>query len=128
MYKMKNFIRWCFIVLGVIVIAGCASAANSSTQTPDVQDKNLPEAETAVNAAIIALAEKLNVDVDAVTLVSVEKMDWRDSCLGVTLPGQICAQAITPGYLIILDVDGIQHEVHTDETGNSVAFATQDTN
>ncbi len=126
MSKIKRL--WFFTLISLLVLAGCSSAANATTQAPDNPQKDLPESEAAVNAAVQALAERLGVEGSTITLVSVEKAQWRDSCLGVALPGLVCAQVITPGYKIILDSGGTQHEVHTDETGKSIAFAAQDTN
>ena len=101
MSKVKRL--WFFTLVIILLITGCSSAQNATTQAPDNPQKSLPESEAAVNAAMQALAERLGVEGSTISLVSVEKVQWRDSCLGVSLPGQMCAQAITPGYKIILD-------------------------
>lgn len=37
------------------------------------------------------------------SLISVEAVQWPDSCLGVPRPGVFCASVVTPGYRIVLD-------------------------
>jgi hypothetical protein len=69
------------------------------------------------------LADELQIDADQVEIVSVEAVEWRDACLGVSSPDVMCAQVITPGYLVILAVDGQQYEYHTNSDGTSVQLA-----
>lgn len=74
----------------------------------------------AAKAAQQALAQQLGVMPDTVTVIRSEPVQWRDGCLGVNGPGRMCTQAITPGYLVILEVNGKQYEYHTNESGSSV--------
>lgn len=129
-----------------VLLAACSAAAGSQeeeepqpteaptsevTQQPtdeatDEQPNGGAEGGLNINgsqAAIEALAEKLGVSVEEITLVSVEHVEWSDSCLGLGGPDEMCAQAITPGWNVLLEVNGDQYEVHTDETGASVRIA-----
>ena len=56
----------------------------------------------AVNAAIQKLAADLAINPASVRVVSVESVNWGDSCLGVSIPGRVCSTVIVPGYKIIL--------------------------
>lgn len=86
-------------------------------QTPAV----LPQA--ALNARQ-TLAVKLGLDFDLlIDVVSVEEVEWPDSCLGVSSPEVMCAQVITPGYRIVLEYDGRQYEYHTNLSGEQVVSA-----
>ena len=69
------------------------------------------------------LVGRVKVDPDTNTLVSVEKVEWPDGCLGVQTPGMMCTMVVTPGYRVILEVDGKQYEYHTNETGDVVRLA-----
>jgi hypothetical protein len=71
------------------------------------------------------LAEQLQVDPTTIEVVTVEEVEWRDACLGIQNPDVMCAQVITPGYRIVLEVDGEQHEVHTNLDGSSVQFVEE---
>ncbi len=69
------------------------------------------------------LAQQQRVDPKAIAIISVEKVDWPDGCLGVSIEGLMCIQVITPGYRVILEVEGRRYEYHTDESGNNVMLA-----
>jgi hypothetical protein len=78
-------------------------------------------------AAVVAqnmLAQQLGVAADTVKTIKVEQVEWPDGCLGVQKPGVMCTQVITPGYLVLLSVNGKQYEFHTDTTGRIVVQAT----
>jgi len=66
------------------------------------------------------LADYLGVPVGHVKAISVEQMDWPDSCLGLPEPGEVCLWVINPGYEIIFDVRGQKYEVRTDMTANII--------
>ncbi len=80
-----------------------------------------PDAATA--AAVATLAQELGVAESDVTVASLEGADFTDSCLGLGGPEEMCAQVITLGWLIRLDVAGQTYEVHTDGTGQVVRIA-----
>jgi hypothetical protein len=63
--------------------------------------------------------------VDEIFLVSIQPRDWPDACLGVPEQGEACATVITPGYEVVLDLDGAHYFYHTDE-GTNVRLANFD--
>jgi hypothetical protein len=69
---------------------------------------------TATDAAVADLAVRLDLTQGSVIVVSVERVDWPDACLGVSHPDVACAEIITPGYRIILEANGQRFEYHTD--------------
>jgi hypothetical protein len=73
--------------------------------------------EPAVVAVRQQAAEDHNVNVDAVEIISVETTEWTDSCLGLGGPAEICAQAITPGYRVVVAVEGQEYAYRTDLSG-----------
>jgi hypothetical protein len=73
-----------------------------------------------VTAAIQLLAEELAVDPSEVVVAHFEAVDWSDACLGLAEPGEICAEVITPGWRVLLRVDQMEFELHTDDLGESV--------
>lgn len=70
------------------------------------------------------LAQQLQLNLDEIEIVSVEQVEWPDACLGVYTADMMCAQVITPGYRVILAVDGQQYEYHTNLDGNFVQLAS----
>ena len=55
-----------------------------------------------------------------ITVVELEAVDWPDSSLGCPVDGEFYAQLITPGFRIVVEVDGERTELHTDLEGNAV--------
>jgi hypothetical protein len=60
------------------------------------------------------LAQRFMVEVRQVALVKVEAVSWADTSLGVPESGKVYAQVITPGFKIILSVQGKKYKYHTD--------------
>ena len=82
-------------------------------------------AEGAVQAALAALAEALGLAADQISVVSVAAVEWPDACLGIVLPGLACAEAITPGFNVVLEAnEGQLYEYHTNQDGANVRPAS----
>lgn len=110
------------VILITLGLASCVTAVRTpDSETPaETQEITAPEA---VLRGRDWLAEELGVAADQVEIVRMEEMQWPDACLGLSKPDEMCAQVITPGWLIIFEVNGKQYEVHTDETGSSICMA-----
>lgn len=67
-----------------------------------------------VAGAIADAAARAGVAADTVRVVRVESRDWPNSGLGCPSPGTAYAQIITPGLLIVVEVDGRSLEYHAD--------------
>jgi len=93
--------------------------ADGSALTPAGQ----PAAEVPadlIEAARQALAKALGVALDDITLFNAVPVEWPDACLGLALPSVACAEVITPGYLIELDVNGRVYGYHANQDGSLV--------
>lgn len=77
----------------------------------------------AVVAARQTLAKELDLPVEEITVVSFERAEFSDSCLGLGGPAESCLQVITPGWLAMLEAQGETYEVRADETGQQVRIA-----
>jgi hypothetical protein len=69
------------------------------------------------------LAFRLGLSMEQINIIDIQPQEWPDACLGLAQAGQICAQMITPGYLVVLEVDGDQYEYRTDQAGSLVVLA-----
>jgi hypothetical protein len=58
------------------------------------------------------LSERLGVELAVINLVSAEAVSWPDGSLGCPEKGMAYAQVITPGYLIVLEVNNVDYEYH----------------
>ncbi len=91
------------------------------TQDNILQDDALPR-HPAVEAAIADLAEQLGVAPEDITVVDSLDTDWPNACLGLAEEDEACAEIITPGYIVILEVDGQRYEYHTNSDGSSLRY------
>ncbi|HNT75475.1 MAG TPA: hypothetical protein PKH77_10690 [Anaerolineae bacterium] len=92
----------------------CVNADNSN-ETQPVDKESFGSAK---DAAVNALMEKLNVTREAISIVSVEAVEWRNSCLGCAGPDENCLMVITSGYRILLESGSETYTVHTNSTGS----------
>ncbi|MCH7718075.1 MAG: hypothetical protein IIB21_01270 [Chloroflexi bacterium] len=88
--------------------------ATPSADTACTREETL----TPVIAACEALAELFGRDLGEIDTVSVTPQEWPDACLGLPEAGEACAQVITPGYVVTLDLDGDVSVYRTDEGAN----------
>ena len=70
------------------------------------------------------LAANLELDESDISIVSSSDAEFSDACLDVAMQGVMCAQVVTPGKIIVLEVDGVQYEYHVSEDGALVQPAT----
>ena len=91
-----------------------------ATPTPLLSEEDIlviePEAEKVVMAAKADLMGRLSVAEETILVKSVEAVQWRNSSLGCPQPGMMYAQVITPGFRIVLTVEGQTYEYHTDQS------------
>lgn len=73
--------------------------------------------EQAVDSARRDLAENLGVPVDGMVVQEASRVTWRDSSLGCPEPGRMYTQAVVPGVLVRLVVDGREYRYHGGENG-----------
>lgn len=78
------------------------------------------EADTIAAAVQEFMVGELGVALGDVQVISAERTEFTDSCLGLGGPAESCLQAITPGWVVIVDVAGQMYEARTDETGQQV--------
>jgi hypothetical protein len=83
-----------------------------------VDDAQPADSGAAVAAARANLAERLGVDESNIAVVSAESVDWPNSALGCPEPGRAYSQVVTPGYRIVLAVDGATYAYHASRNGS----------
>jgi hypothetical protein len=73
-----------------------------------------------MQAVVDLVALESGAEVTTVTIVSAEAVEWPDSFLGCPVEGAFAAQVITPGYRVVVQLEGEELVIHTDLTGNAV--------
>ena len=96
-------------------VATATTEVTRPTDATPVPGANLPP----VIAAREALAALSGRTLEEVEVVSVTPMQWPDACLGIQHSGDVCAQVITPGYEVTLNLDGNVAIYRTDEGANA---------
>jgi hypothetical protein len=115
-------------ILIAMLLSACASEAGPvSTEipkgaTPSDSNEKTKEPETPADAAVDELARQLGIDPKSIEVVSVSPVEWPNSCLGVPIKGVMCMDVITPGYIGILEANGIQYEFHSNQRGEQIHF------
>jgi hypothetical protein len=126
---MKKHAFLFVLVSALIFLSACWNnsgivATPTVTPFPLITPTVSSETNYGLNNAIQILAQQLYLDPAQIKVVSVEEIDWPDSCLGVSLPDRMCAMVVTPGYKIILETQGKHYEYHTDNTRGIIVLAS----
>ena len=100
---MKRLRAALLLCIFVVLLMGCR------------RDQNYGKAQPLVDKAIADLNDRLDVSEDTITVVKVEATEFSDTSLGVPKPGESYAQVITPGYIIVLEVNGDNYVYHAAE-------------
>ena len=94
----------------------------TATGTPSDGTPTPPDEEALreriVGGAIARLAEWTGVPETDIALDSIEARDWPSACLGVAIPDRTCAEVVTPGYQVRLQVLGALQFVNASRDGN----------
>ncbi len=106
---------WKRAILISTLAMGLLLSACGQQMTPEDQ----PEA---VEAAESALSARLGVDQDQIEVISYEEKEWPDACLGLAESDEMCAQVITPGYEVVMEVDGESYVARPTMSGDQVRF------
>jgi hypothetical protein len=118
------------LLLTVLALSACGRAygpspSSTPTPTPPEQAEATPPPTDApqthpVTAAVLHLSAEFDVATDRIEIISARAVEWPDTSLGCPQPGEAYAEVITPGYAIVLEVEGERFEIHTDETGDQI--------
>lgn len=83
-----------------------------------VHDMPVPQA---VDAARSALAARLEVaNPKTVVILTAFEKEWSDTCLGLSKEGELCAQAITPGYEVTMLYNNMEYIYRTNADGTAI--------
>lgn len=69
------------------------------------------------------LAEALNRPLSDLRLISIAPVLWSNTCLGMPETGSNCSVQTTPGYRVLIEIDNLRYELHTNSDGSQVSAA-----
>ncbi len=79
----------------------------------------------AQQAAIKQVSTKYNIPADQIKIISTVTMTWNNGCMGVVIPGVLCTDVMVDGFIVKLEANGQQFEIHSNKDGTSVVDAAQ---
>jgi hypothetical protein len=111
------------LVCASLLLAACSAAGTNIppvavTQVlPILEDVLPPDVALTIRNRV---SEILGVPVESIQLQSMEQMEWPDGCLGLPEADEVCTEAITPGWLLVFNVDGEEIRFRVDQTGTMI--------
>jgi putative hemolysin len=96
------------------------TAESTPVPTPMVILTPLGNETLVVDAARLALASRINVQISDVKLSKLESVTWKDSCLELADPTEACTLVSTPGFRITLVAGTASFVFHTDLAGANI--------
>ena len=74
----------------------------------------------AVLQAQSLLADQIGVPAEEIKIISMEEVEWTDSCFGLGGAAEMCAAEMTSGWRVIFDANGQRYEVRSNKTGTII--------
>ncbi len=107
--KKTRFWQILGLLLIISALTACGGRENGDANVPP----ELPEdAESLVMLAKFDLTLKTGIDIEDITTQSITKNNFEDASLGVPDPGVTYEAVVTPGYIIILEAEGVTYQYH----------------
>jgi hypothetical protein len=108
------------LVLASVLLTACnlSSAVPATEAVPSIVADALPP-EVAIEIQN-QLSKTLGVATDQIQIETVEQSDWSNSCLGLAEPDEVCAEVITPGWLVVFNIGGTEYRYRVNETGTNI--------
>jgi hypothetical protein len=117
-----NSKNWTLVlVCAGLLLAACGANQSNAQATPvnPVLEEIIPPG-VALNVQN-QISETMGVPVESIQLQNIEKMDWPNSCLGLPSEGaEVCAEGITPGWLLTFNINNQEYQYRVDSTGTVV--------
>ena len=120
------------ILCASVVLAACSAVPATITVPTGIPTSIPTQILTAIPALETALppdaakaienkvSELLGVSVESITLKSIEKKDWPNSCLGLPEANEACSDVVTPGWLVVFTANGQDYRFRVDQTGTMI--------
>lgn len=115
-----NSKKWILVLVcaGFVFVAACGTNQTNAQATPanPALEEVIPP-DVALNVQN-QISVALGVPVESLQLQNIEKTDWPNSCLGLPAQGdEVCAEGITPGWLLTFNINNQEYQYRVDSTG-----------
>ncbi|MEA5595040.1 hypothetical protein [Rivularia sp. UHCC 0363] len=101
---------------------------NNSQTIIQVQTQNIRSGLPVVvaNAVIKDVSNREKIPQPKLTIVDYSQQTWRNGCLEVLKPGEMCTQALVPGYQVTVSDGSQKWTYHTNKDGRNLRLASGD--
>lgn len=122
-----------FLILsGVLLGAGnwvtikttIAQSTNSHNQTTGKQPQSLLPV-VLVYRVLQDVARNRGISAKELKITDYSRQTWRNGCLELPQPGEICTQALVPGWRVVVSNDVQSWIYHTNQNGGSLRVSAQ---
>lgn len=108
------------LLCAAFVLAACSANQPNSVATPvDPAMAEVLPPDVALNVQN-RIGETLGVPPESIQIQNVERMDWPNSCLGLPEGDEVCAEVVTPGWLLTFNIDNQVYRYRVDTTGTVI--------
>ena len=134
---MSTSARLTFASLALVsfVVVGCSSSGAASPAAslpirpspsldlpPSAPPSSAPVTGEVPETVLQTIQQQLSVDVPGVnvtkaTVVTAEAVEWPDGSLGCPEMGVMYTQVISPGYHVVISVDGVEYDYRATDPG-----------
>ncbi|WP_243147304.1 hypothetical protein [Scytonema sp. UIC 10036] len=80
------------------------------------------------NAVLQTASRRLELPVEELAIVQVDKRTWDNGCLNLARSGETCAQAVVPGWRLVVNAAEQRLVYHTNTTGSVVRLNQRESN
>src|SRR5512147_423314 len=92
------------LVCAGLLLAACTTNTNASATQQNPALENVLPPDVALNVQN-QISETLGTPVENIQITQVEKMDWPNACLGLPKADEVCAEVVTPGWLLTFNIN-----------------------
>lgn len=104
---------------GIIGGQGGFGSGNTAPSPSGSQTNLNQNLQNAVSGFVAQQSGGANGDVE---ILFAQQIDFQNGCLGLTDQGEMCSQAVTPGWQVVARSNGNLYVVHVDSNGNDVRW------
>jgi hypothetical protein len=117
----RRLTAWSVILVcaGLLLAACTTNNTNASPTQENPALENVLPPDVALNVQN-QISETLSTPVENIQITQVEKMDWPNACLGLPKADEVCAEVVTPGWLLTFNINGQVYRYRVDQTGTAI--------
>ena len=116
--SIKFFLIPTLILLVTFDAIALASCDNSTMKTTTAIENQSPDLPGSVAKAVLEdLSQKTQIPPNELTITQAKRELWSNGCLDLAQEGELCTQAIVPGWRVFVSGNNQTWVYHTDQQG-----------